>query len=176
MKFTETAIDGVYIIELEPIADNRGFFSRVFCREQFTAHGLSGDIRQGNISFNSLAGTVRGMHFQRAPAEEVKVIRCTRGAIVDVAIDMRKSSPTYCQHLMVELTADNRRTLYIPEKFAHGFQTLVDDTEVNYLVSEYYTPDTEGGLRYNDPTLAIRWPRSVTAVSDKDQRWPLVGH
>jgi len=172
VKFTQTKIDGVFVVELEPIADERGFFARSFCREQFSQNNLVTDMVQGNISFNREAGTVRGLHFQRTPAAEVKLVRCTRGAIVDVAVDMRPNSPTRFQHVMVELTAENRKSLYIPQQFAHGFQTLEADCEVSYLVSEYYTPSAEGGLRYDDPKLGIVWPVPVTTVSEKDSRWP----
>jgi len=174
MKIASTDIDGIFIIDLEPITDERGFFSRVFCREQFTDRGLEGDMVQGNLSFNKTAGTVRGLHFQLAPAEEVKLVRCTRGAIVDVAVDMRPHSPTRMQHVMLELSAENRKALYIPRQCAHGFQTLSDDAEVSYLVSEYYTPHSEGGLRYDDPVLDIAWPLPVSSVSKKDSLWPLI--
>ncbi|MBX2835886.1 MAG: dTDP-4-dehydrorhamnose 3,5-epimerase [Gammaproteobacteria bacterium] len=173
MKFIETDIDGVFIVELEKISDDRGFFARAFCREQFLEQGLVGEMVQGNVSFNVLAGTIRGMHFQRQPAAEVKLVRCTRGSILDVAIDLREDSPTYLGHVSVELTADNHRALYVPENFAHGFQTLEPDTEVSYLVSAYYTPACESGLRYDDPAVGINWPLSATTVSEKDGNWPL---
>jgi dTDP-4-dehydrorhamnose 3,5-epimerase len=174
MKFTETKLAGAFIIDLEPRGDERGFFARSFCQKEFEAHGLKPLIAQANISFNYRKGTVRGLHFQFPPAAETKFVRCSRGAIVDVIVDLRPESPTYLQHVAVELTAENRRGLYVPERFAHGYQVLEANTETTYQVGEFYTPAAESGLRYSDPRLAIQWPLPATDMSDKDQRWPLL--
>ena len=174
MIFTETKLKGAFVVDLEPRSDERGFFARAFCQREFEAHGLKPLIAQANISFNYRKGTVRGLHFQHPPHAETKFVRCSRGAILDLIVDLRPESPTYLQHVGVELTADNRRGLYVPERFAHGYQVLADDTETTYQVGEFYTPAAESGLRYNDPRLAIGWPLPVTDVSDKDQRWPLL--
>lgn len=174
MIFTETGLKGAFVIDLEPRGDERGFFARAFCRREFEAHGLKPLIAQANISFNYRKGTVRGLHFQLPPHAETKFVRCSRGAIADVIVDLRRESPTYLQHVAVELTADNRRGLYVPERFAHGYQVLEDNTETTYQVGEFYAPAAEGGLRYDDPRLAIRWPLPVTDISDKDRRWPLL--
>jgi dTDP-4-dehydrorhamnose 3,5-epimerase len=174
MIFTETKLKGAFVIDLQPRGDDRGFFARSFCQREFEAHGLETLIAQSNISFNYRKGTVRGLHFQFPPAAETKFVRCSRGAIVDVIIDLRPESPTYLQHVAVELTADNRRGLYVPERFAHGYQVLEDNTETTYQVGEFYTPAAESGLRYNDPALHIEWPLPATDMSDKDQQWPLL--
>ena len=172
MRFTTTAIPGVAIVDLELREDDRGFFARTFCREEFVAAGLDPLVEQCNVSFNHQAGTLRGMHVQVDPAPEAKLIRCTRGAIMDIIVDLREGSPTRLQHVAVELTADNRRALYVPPYFAHGYQTLVDDTEVGYQVSGAYVPGTERGLRHDDPALGLTWPVPVTVISDKDRAWP----
>jgi len=174
VRITGTAIPGVTVLELELREDERGFFARTFCREEFLAAGLEPLVEQCNLSFNHRAGTLRGMHYQVHPAPEAKLVRCTRGAIVDQVVDMREGSPTYLRSVSVELTADNRRALYVPPLFAHGYQTLADDTEVTYQVSAAYTPGTERGLRYDDPALGLTWPLPVTAVSPKDAQWPLL--
>ena len=174
MKFTATDIEGVAIIDLELRSDDRGFFARSFCQDEFTDHGLLPMVAQCNISHNHRAGTLRGMHYQLEPATEAKLVRCISGAIIDQIVDLRPSSPTYLQHVSVELSASNRRSLYVPPMFGHGYQTLVDDAEVLYQVSERYTPGQERGLRYNDPTLGLRWPLDVTAISEKDNSWPLL--
>jgi dTDP-4-dehydrorhamnose 3,5-epimerase len=174
MIFTETKLKGAFVIDLEPRGDDRGFFARAFCRREFEAHGLKPAIAQANISFNRRKGTVRGLHFQYPPAAETKYVRCSRGAIVDVIVDLRPESPSYLHHVAVELTADNRRGLFVPERFAHGYQVLEDNTETTYQVGEFYTPSAESGLRYSDPRLAIDWPLPATDMSDKDQRWPLL--
>ena len=174
MKFTETKLPGAFIIDLELRSDDRGFFSRSFCQKEFAAHGLKTTIAQANISFNYRKGTVRGLHFQFPPAAETKFVRCSRGAIVDVIVDLRPESPTYLQHVAVELTAENRRGLFVPERFAHGYQVLEDDTETMYQVGEFYTPSAESGLRFSDPRLGISWPLPATDMSDKDARWPLL--
>jgi dTDP-4-dehydrorhamnose 3,5-epimerase len=172
MIFTETALPGAFIIDLEPRQDERGFFARSFCQREFAAHGLKTVIVQSNISFNHRGGSIRGLHFQYPPAAETKVVRCTRGAMLDVIVDLRPESPTYLRHAAVELTADNRRSLYVPERFAHGYQVLVDGTETTYDVGEYYTPEAEGGLAFDDPRLAIAWPLRASEMSPKDRAWP----
>lgn len=174
MIFTETKIAGAFIIDLEEKSDDRGFFARTFCAQEFENHGLKPTVAQCNLSFNHQKGTLRGMHYQLLPAAETKLIRCTQGAIYDVIVDMRPNSPTYLSHIGVELTSENRRALYVPEMFAHGYQTLTDSAEVVYQVSEFYTPGYERGLRYNDPLLEINWPLEVTIISEKDQNWELL--
>jgi len=175
MNIEATAIDGVHLLSLQTRGDERGFFARMFCRQRFLDAGLEPAVEQGNLSFSQLRGTVRGLHYQRAPHAETKLVRCTRGAILDVAVDLRSDSPTYLHHVAVRLSADNRQALYIPRHCAHGFQTLEPDTEVSYLVSSAYAPEAEAGLRHDDPVLAIDWPEPVSVLSDKDATWPLVG-
>jgi dTDP-4-dehydrorhamnose 3,5-epimerase len=172
--FTETKLGGAFIIDLDRKEDNRGFFARAFCQHEFEDHRLKPVIAQANIAFNRRKGSVRGMHFQFPPAAETKLVRCTRGGILDVIVDLRPESPTYLDHISVELTADNHRALYVPERFAHGYQVLEDDTETSYQVGEFYTPETEGGLRYDDPRLGLTWPLPVTEMSDKDRAWALL--
>jgi dTDP-4-dehydrorhamnose 3,5-epimerase len=172
--FTATKLPGACIVDLEPRGDDRGFFARAFCQHEFESHGLSTRIAQTNISFNRRKGTIRGLHFQFPPAAETKFVRCSHGAILDVIVDLRPESPTYLQHLAVELTAENRRALYVPERFAHGYQVLRDDTETAYYVGEFYTPALESGLSYADPRLAIAWPLPPADVSPKDQEWGLL--
>ena len=174
MKFIETQIAGVWIIELERLGDDRGFFARSFCTEEFAAHGIDTAVVQCNISFNAHAGTIRGLHYQVPPAAEGKLVRCTSGAIYDVAIDVRPESSTYLHHVAVELNADNRTALFVPELFAHGFQTLADNTEVFYQMTAAYAPNTGRGVRYNDPALGIVWPLPVSAVSERDAALPLL--
>src|SRR5262245_41239257 len=171
MIFTETALPGAYIIDLEPRTDSRGFFARAFCQNEFAAHGLKPVIAQANIAFNHHKGTVRGMHFQYPPAAETKIVRCTRGAILDIIVDLRPESATYLEHVAVELTADNYRALYVPERFAHGYQVLADRTETSYQVGEFYTPGVEGGLLYNDKKLGLTWPLPAGEISPKDAGW-----
>jgi dTDP-4-dehydrorhamnose 3,5-epimerase len=172
MIFTATELSGAYVIDLERIEDSRGFFSRAWCENEFGEHGLETRIAQANISNNKLKGTLRGMHFQTPPHEETKLIRCTRGAFYDVIIDLRSDSPTHKKWIGVELNDDNRRMLYVPRGFAHGFQTLTDDTETFYMVSELYTPGAEGGVRWDDPAFDIQWPLGApTEISDKDGAW-----
>lgn len=175
MKITPTPIAGPAFVDLEELADERGFFARAFCSDEFAAAGLEPVVAQCNVSFSHRAGTLRGLHFQSADAAEAKLVRCTRGAMLDVIVDMRPGSPTLGQHLAVELTADNHRALYIPALFAQSFQTLQDGTEVLYQVSRPYAPNTERGLRYDDPVLGIEWPMAPSMVSDKDRNWPLLG-
>ena len=174
MIFTRTGIEGVAIIDLEMKRDDRGYFARTFCREEFIANGLQPLIEQCNVSFNHKKGTLRGMHMQIAPHPEAKYVRCTRGAVCDIIVDMRPGSPTRLQHVAVELSADNRRGLYIPPYFAHGYQTLTDDAEIAYQVSGSYAPLAERGLRYNDPALNLPWPLPVLVINDKDLNWPLL--
>ena len=172
MIFKESPLAGAFVIDLEPIGDERGFFARSFCRREFEAHGLNPDLAQCNISLNLRQGTLRGMHWQVAPHQEAKLVRCTRGAIHDVIIDLRQDSSTFTAHFSVDLTAADRRILYVPEGFAHGFLTLEDDTEVFYQMSEFFAPDAARGVRYDDPAFGIRWPREVLVVSDRDQSYP----
>jgi dTDP-4-dehydrorhamnose 3,5-epimerase len=174
MKIITTPVAGVAVIDLELKSDDRGFFARAFDRQAFLDAGLNPAAEQCNISFNHKAGTLRGMHYQLDWAPETKLVRCTRGAIVDIVVDMRPDSPTYLQHVEVELTADNRRALYVPAMFAHGYQTLVDATEVTYQVSGVYTPEAERGQRYDDPALGLDWPLPVSVISAKDAGWPLL--
>jgi dTDP-4-dehydrorhamnose 3,5-epimerase len=174
MKFTPAGLDGVWLVDLEPIEDERGFFARTFCADEFTEHGLDPAVSQCNVSFTRAAGTVRGLHYQVEPAAETKLVRCVRGAIFDVALDIRAESATRHQHVAVELSAANRRALYIPVGFAHGFQTLVDDTEVEYQMGAPYTSGTDRGVRHDDPAFAIAWPLPVSSISDRDRAWPLV--
>ena len=171
MIFQETKLAGAFIIDLERREDDRGFFARVFCQHEFAAHGLKPVIAQANIAFNRRRGTIRGMHFQFPPKAESKLVRCTRGAILDIIVDLRPESPTYLHHVAVELTADNHRALYVPERFAHGYQVLEDGTETSYQVGEFYAPGTEGGLLYSDPRLGLSWPLPVTEISPKDAVW-----
>ena len=171
MIFTETKLKGAFIIDIERREDSRGFFARGFCQREFEEHGLKPVIAQGNIAHNRKKGTIRGMHFQFPPAAETKLVRCTRGGIVDIIVDLRPQSPTYLRHIAVELTEDNYRALYVPERFAHGYQTLEDKTDTSYSVGEFYAPGTEGGLLYNDPRLALEWPLPVSVISDKDKVW-----
>lgn len=172
MIFEETALRGAYLISLEPIADERGFFARSWCREEFRARGLNPDLVQCNISFNRRKGTLRGMHYQAEPNAEAKLVRCTRGAFYDVIIDLRRSSPTFRHWLAVELTSENRRMLYIPEGFAHGFQTLADETEVLYQMSTFFVPDAARGVRWDDPAFGIQWPEADRIMSAKDRNYP----
>jgi dTDP-4-dehydrorhamnose 3,5-epimerase len=174
MIFTETKLKGAFVIDLERREDNRGFFARAFCQNEFTAHGLKPVIAQANLAFNKVKGTVRGMHFQIPPAAETKLVRCTRGAIVDIIVDLRPESPTYLQHTSVELNEDNHSALYVPERFAHGYQVLRDNTETSYQVGEFYSPPNERALRYDDPRLELSWPLPVTQISDKDKVAPLL--
>lgn len=174
MKFIETKLKGAYIIELEHLEDNRGFFARTFCQKEFEKHDLNPHIVQCNISFNKKKGTLRGMHYQVKPYEEVKIVSCIRGAIYDVIIDLRKKSSTYCKWLATELTAENYRMVYIPEGFAHGFQTLKDNTVVFYQMSEFYHPECARGVRWDDPAFGIGWPLTKKNISEKDMNYPFI--
>src|SRR5437762_2806543 len=171
MIFTETKLKGAYILDIEKREDSRGFFARVFCQNEMTAHGLKPMIAQANTAFNVKKGTVRGMHFQYPPAAETKLVRCTRGAILDIIVDLRPESPTYLQNVAVELSEENARALYVPERFAHGYQVLRDNTETSYQVGEFYAPDCESGLMHNDPRLDLQWPLPVAVVSEEDQKY-----
>jgi len=167
--FTETKLKGAFIIDLERRNDERGFFARAFCQNEFREHGLKPIIAQANIASNLKKGTLRGMHFQYPPAAETKLVRCTRGAILDIIVDLRPESGTYLQHIAVELSEDNMTSLYVPERFAHGYQALRDGTDTSYQVGEFYAPDAEGGLTHDDPQLGLQWPQPVSVISPKDQ-------
>ena len=172
MKFNEAKLKGAFIIEIEKLSDERGFFARAWCRKKFEDQGLISRLVQTNVSYNRKKGTLRGMHYQIAPYQECKLIRCTRGAIYDVIIDLRPDSATYNQWTGVKLTADNYSMFYVPEDFAHGFLTLTDNTEITYQVSQFYTPGSEKGIRFDDPAFNIQWPLEVSVISDKDRTWP----
>ena len=172
MRFTETDLLGAFVIDLEPHEDDRGFFARAFCQHEFQEHGLNPVVAQGNLAFNRRKGTVRGMHFQIPPAAETKLVRATRGAIVDKIVDLRPESPTYLQHISIELSEGNHRALYVPERFAHGYQALVDDAETSYQVGEFYSPANERALPHDDPRLGLEWPLPVTVISEKDRNAP----
>ncbi len=174
MIFHETKLKGAYIVELDKREDERGFFARAYCAREFEEHGLRPQMVQANTSYNHKKGTLRGMHYQVPPASEPKFIRCIRGAVWDVIIDMRPESPTYLEHIGIELSADNRRAIYVPDLFAHGNQALTDGAELFYLVGEYYTPGCERGVRFDDPAVGIDWPLPVTVISEKDANWPLL--
>jgi dTDP-4-dehydrorhamnose 3,5-epimerase len=171
MQFTETRLRGAWIIDIEPRSDNRGFFARAFCQREFEEHRLKPTIAQANVAYNARRGTLRGMHFQFPPYAETKLVRATRGAIIDIIVDLRPESPTFLESVAVELSADNHRALYVPERFAHGYQTLEDGTETSYQVGEFYAPGSEGGLSPFDPALRLEWPLPVTEMSDKDRAW-----
>jgi dTDP-4-dehydrorhamnose 3,5-epimerase len=171
MIFNETKLKGAFILDIERREDNRGFFARAFCQKEFAEHGLKTVIAQANVAFSRKKGTLRGMHFQFPPNPETKLVYCTRGAIIDIIVDLRPESPTYLEHIDVELSADNHRGLYVPERFAHGYQVLEDGTETSYQVGEFYTPGAEGGLRYDDPRLRLKWPLPVKEISEKDASW-----
>ena len=171
MIFTETKLKGAFVIELERRDDERGFFARSFCRQEFQQRGMNPLIAQSGIAKNRKKGTVRGMHFQFPPAAETKLVRCTRGAILDIIVDLRPESETYLQHEAVELDAETMRALYVPERFAHGYQTLRDDTVASYELGQVYTPSAEGGLPYDDPRLGLNWPLPVTAISARDRNF-----
>jgi len=173
MVFEETQLKGAFVIDLKKREDERGFFARTWCRKEFEDHGLNGDLVQSNLSFNTRKGTLRGLHYQVSPYAESKLVRCTKGAICDVIIDLRSSSPTFRHWFGVELTENNYRMLYVPEGFAHGYQTLQDHTEVIYHVSQCYVPNAEYGIRWDDPSFEIEWPMTEgRTISPKDQMWP----
>lgn len=172
MLFSETPLRGAHVIELEKRGDERGFFARLFCQEEFASHGLATRIVQANNSASAHRGTLRGFHYQLAPKAEAKLVRCIRGALHDVIIDLRRDSPTFGRHFGAELTSENRRMLYVPKGFAHAFLTLEDATEVIYLVDEFYSPDRERGIRWNDPKFGIQWPIEPVVISEKDRSYP----
>jgi dTDP-4-dehydrorhamnose 3,5-epimerase len=172
LVFSETALKGAFVIEPEKREDFRGYFARLFCRREFAERGLEVAVAQSSVSFSSRTGTLRGMHYQIAPFEEVKVVRCTMGRIHDVIVDLRQESPTFRKHFAVELSADNHRMLYIPRRFAHGFQTLEDNTEVQYQMSEFYSPEHGRGVRWNDPAFGIVWPTAERLIHERDQNYP----
>lgn len=174
MIFTETKLHGAFVIEPELIEDERGFFARTWSQTEFVQHGLNPRVVQTNLSFNQRRGTLRGMHFQAKPHEEAKVVRCTAGSIADVIVDLRPESPTFRQWIKVELSANNRLMLYVPESFAHGFQTLEDDTEVAYQISEYYHPESARGVRWDDPVFGIDWPLEISVISERDRSHPFI--
>jgi dTDP-4-dehydrorhamnose 3,5-epimerase len=170
--FAESPLAGAFVIDLQRIEDNRGFFARGWCSEEFRAQGLVAAFTQLNVGFSKARGTVRGLHFQVPPYAEAKFVRCTRGAIYDVIVDLRRTSGTFCQWFAVELTASNGRMLYVPEGFAQGYQTLADESEMCYLTSRQYEPKAARGVRFNDPAFSIRWPLDVSVISRADQEWP----
>ena len=173
MIFNETKLKGAFIVDLDELKDDRGFYARAWCQKEFEAHGMNSRMVQANMQFNKRTGTLRGLHQQLAPFQEAKFVRCLIGSIFDVIVDLRPDSPSYKQWLSVTLTADNRKALFVPEGFAHGYLTLLDNTEVFYQVTEFYTPGYERGVRWDDPTFAIQWPRTENLViSEKDKSWP----
>ena len=172
MLFTKTDLEGAWLVEAAPARDDRGWFARTFCEEEFAAHGLETRFVQHSTSQNVHRGTLRGMHFQTAPHAEVKLVRCLKGTILDVIIDLNPGSPTYRRWQGFKLSAANMRQLYIPRGFAHGFQTLEDDCEIGYLISDFYAPAASTGVRWNDPAFGIEWPLPVTVMSEKDKAWP----
>ena len=174
MRFTELPIGGALVVDIEPSGDERGFFARMFDRDEFERRGLATSFPQVSLSYSRLEGTLRGLHYQVAPAPEAKLVRCTRGAMHDVVVDLRPGSPTFLRHAAVELSADSHRAIYIPAMCAHGFQALENDTETLYHIDNVYVPEAARGLRYDDPALAISWPLPVTVISAKDEAWPLL--
>jgi dTDP-4-dehydrorhamnose 3,5-epimerase len=171
MIFKETKLKGAFVIEPERLCDSRGFFARTFCQREFIQHGLNPRVVQCNVSFNKKKGTLRGMHHQIAPRQEDKFIRCTNGAIFDVIIDLRPESLTFKEWFSIELTSENRKMLYVPKSFSHGFMTLKDNTEVFYQMSEFYFPEYAKGIRWNDPAFQIEWPEKITSISEKDMNY-----
>jgi dTDP-4-dehydrorhamnose 3,5-epimerase len=172
MKFSPTSLAGAYIIEPERLQDDRGFFARAWCRREFGALGLDGELVQANVGFNHKRGTLRGMHFQVAPHQEAKLVKCTRGVLWDVIVDLRADSPTRCKWIGVELTEDNHKMIYVPAGFAHGYQTLADDSELTYYTTAFFAPDAARGVRFDDPAFAIAWPLEVRTISARDRSWP----
>jgi dTDP-4-dehydrorhamnose 3,5-epimerase len=172
VKFTETALAGAFILEIDKRVDERGFFARTYCQQEFAKYGLVQTTAQCNLAYNKLAGTLRGMHWRSRTSPEAKLVRVVRGAILDVMIDLRPDSPTYLRHVAVELSESNHRALYVPEKFAHGFQTLAKDTEVYYHMSEYYAPEYDRAARWNDPAFGIEWPIPNPIMNERDRNYP----
>ena len=174
MIFTETSLKGAFVINLKKIGDDRGFFARAYCKNEFAENNLNTNLVQANTALSVTQHTLRGLHFQIAPYEEAKIVRCIQGAVFDVIVDLRPQSPTYKKWFGIELSQANRKMLYVPENFAHGYLTLKENTEVFYLVTQYYSPESERGYRWNDPAFAIEWPVTEHLnISDKDQKWPL---
>ena len=174
MIFEETKLKGAFVISLNPLTDARGGFSRTFCKKEFQQIGHKKEFVQMNHSWNRNKGTIRGMHYQIPPYQEIKLIRCVRGSVMDVIVDLRKYSPTFLRHVTVELSAENKKMIYVPEDFAHGFQALEDDSELIYHHTEYYTPDADRGLRFDDPALNINWPLPPVMISEKDKSYKLI--
>lgn len=174
MIFKETTLPGAYVIEPEKIGDERGYFARIWCKRELQQHGLKGDLAQSNIGFSHRKGTLRGLHFQKSPYAEVKIVRCTRGSIFDVIVDLRPDSRTYKGWFGVELSDENSRMIYVPEGFAQGYMTLTDNTEMNYHTSEFYNAAAASGVRYNDIAIGIRWPLPPSVISQQDRNWPLI--
>lgn len=174
MIFKETTLPGAYVIESEKINDHRGCFARLWCKKEFQQHGLKSDLAQSNAGFNHRRGTLRGLHFQKAPHAEVKVVRCTRGAMFDVIVDLRPESSTYKHWFGAELNDENGKMIYVPEGFAQGYITLLDNTEMTYHTSEFYTAEAASGVRYDDPEFGIQWPLAATIISEQDRNWPLI--
>ena len=172
MRFTETELKGAFVVDLEPMIDERGFFARTYCVREFETVGLSAHWAQSSTSFNQKKGTLRGIHYQCAPHEEIKLVRCTAGSLYDVIVDLRPDSTTYCQWVSMELSAKNRKAFYIPKGFGHAFQTLEEDTEILYHMSEFYHPECYKGARWNDPVFSIEWPLEKCILSDRDQMFP----
>ena len=175
MIFTAAPIEGAFVIEPEKRADNRGYFARAWCAREFAEHGVCFSPVQANMGFSTRRGTIRGMHYQEAPALEAKLVRCTRGAIFDVLIDLRRESASFRRWFGVDLSAENGRMLYVPDRCAHGYQTLEKRTEVYYMASDYFSPGSVRGVRFDDPAFDIQWPLAATAVSEQDRNWPLIG-
>ena len=176
MIFEETTLKGAYVVSLQLLTDARGGFARTFCKKEFQQINHQKEFVQLNHSYNTFKGTVRGMHFQLPPYQEIKLIRCIKGAVIDVIVDLRENSPTFLQHVAVELSAENKKMMYVPENFAHGFQTLEDDTELIYHHTQFYTPQADTGIRFNDPLLKINWPLEPVMVSEKDKNYKLIDH
>lgn len=172
MIFRETGLAGAFLVDVERIEDHRGFFARVWCREEFVSRGLVPEMVQANMGYSRKGGTLRGLHFQIHPHEEVKLLRCTRGAVHDVLVDLREESPTYMHWEGFDLTEENRKMVYVPEGFAHGYLTLSDHTEIHYQTSRFYSPRHARGIRFDDPAFNIKWPGPVDIVSDADRNWP----
>ena len=172
MIFTETKLKGAFIIDLNKIEDDRGFFARAWCQKEFETHGLNPKIAQANIGFSNKKGTLRGMHYQKAPWEEAKLVRCTKGAIYDVIIDLRPDSSTHMHWVGFELTDENRKMIYVPEGFAHGYLTLTINTEIYYQTTQFFAPEFATGVRFDDPAFDIKWPIPIEVISEKDKRWP----
>jgi dTDP-4-dehydrorhamnose 3,5-epimerase len=172
LRFTELSLQGAYLVEIEPRADERGFFARTFCEDEFAAAGLVSRFPQASVSYNARRGTVRGMHFQAPPHEETKLVRCLAGAVHDVIVDLRPASPTYRRSVGLELSAQNRSALYIPRGFAHGFQSLADDSELLYMIDVNYVADAARGVRWNDPFIDVSWPDPIEVIADRDNSFP----